>query len=120
MSEQNEEAGPGRRLLRIALRTAREWQEDDAIRWGAAIAYYSVISLAPLVVLATTILGRVVADDRAERWVLDQVSILAGPQAADVAATVIEETTRLDLASVGSILSLLLLLLGATAVFANL
>ena len=120
MSEENEDAGLLRRLQRIAVRTVREWLEDDAIRWGAAIAYYSVISLAPLVILATTVLGRVVADDRAERWVLNQVSILAGPQAADVARTVIDETTRVDVTSAGSILSVLLLLFGATAVFANL
>ncbi|NIX41285.1 MAG: hypothetical protein GWN06_19325, partial [Gemmatimonadetes bacterium] len=46
--------------------------------------------------------------------------MLAGPQARDVAATVIEETSRLDFTSLGSIMTALLLLFGATAVFANL
>lgn len=101
-------------------RTVKEWQQDDAISWGAAIAYYSVISLAPLVVLATTVLGHVVADDRAERWIVEQVEILAGAQAAEVTWTVLDETSRLDLTSLASILTVLLLLFGATAVFANL
>ena len=112
--------GVPRRLLHLVKRTFAEWRDDDAIRWGAAIAYYSVISLAPLVVLAATVLGQLVADERAERWIREQVGILAGPQASDVAATVLQETSRLDLTSLGSIVTVLLLLFGATAVFANL
>lgn len=109
-----------RRLLHLIRRTAGEWRDDDAMRWGAAIAYYSVISLAPLVVLATSLLGRVMAGERAEEWILQQVRLLAGPQVRDVASTVLEESSRLDFASLGSVATMVLLLFGATAVFANL
>lgn len=97
-----------------------EWHDDDAIRWSAAIAYYSVVSLAPLVVLGATVVGTVMEDAAAQRWVLEQIGALAGPQAADVAGTVVEQMPALDLSSVGAILTVLLLLFGATAVFANL
>lgn len=97
-----------------------EWQEDDAIRWGAAIAYYSVVSLAPLVVLAVAGLGRLVEDERAERWILDQVDLLAGPQAVEVARGVIDQAGGMDPTSLGGLVTVLLLLFGATAVFANL
>ena len=107
-------------MMRLARQTVVEWQEDDAIRWGAAIAYYSVVSLAPLVVLAVTVLGQVVEDERAARWILDQVALLAGPQAVDVARGVIEQTGQLEIASLGGVLTVLLLVFGATAVFANL
>lgn len=120
MSEPSQDPGTPLRLLHLVKRTFEQWRDDDAIRWGAAIAYYSVVSLAPLVVLAVTVLGQLIADERAERWILEQVGILAGPQASDVAATVLEETSRLDLTSLGSIVTGILLLLGATAVFANL
>ncbi|MGK7313240.1 MAG: YihY/virulence factor BrkB family protein, partial [Candidatus Longimicrobiales bacterium M2_2A_002] len=90
------------------------------MRWGAAIAYYSVVSLAPLVVLAVTGLGHVVENQRAERWILDQLQLLAGPQAVEVASGVIEQTGQLELASLGGIATILLLAFAATAVFTNL
>ena len=120
MTPSNEQPGRARRAWRVVRQTFVEWQEDDAIRWSAAIAYYSVVSLAPLVVLAATVVGTVMEDAAAQRWVLEQVGTLAGSQAADVAATVIDQMPALDLSSVGAILTVLLLLFGATAVFANL
>ena len=107
-------------VLRIARRTLEAWVDDDAIRWSAAIAYYSVVSLAPLVVLAVTAVSAVVDDAAAERWVLEQVTTLAGPQAGDVARTVLDQMPALDFGSIGAVLTVLLLLFGATAVFANL
>ena len=100
--------------------TFEEWQKDDAIHWGASLAYYSMISLAPLVVLAMTILGRIAGAGQAESWVLDQVRVLSGPRGAELARTVMEEASRPDLGSLGAVLTILLLLFGATAVFANL
>ena len=120
VSGSNEQTGAARRAIRLARQTLQEWQDDDAIRWGAAIAYYSVVSLAPLVVLAVTALGQLVEDEQAERWILDQVELLAGPQAVEVARGVIEQTGQLELASAGALLTVLLLAFGATAVFANL
>ncbi len=100
--------------------TFRNWLEDDVIHWGASLAYYSLVSLAPLVVLAMTILGKVVGSGEAEEWVLDQVRLLSGPRGMDLAQTVIQEANRPDLGSVGAVLTILLLLFGATAIFTNL
>jgi len=100
--------------------TIKTWLGDDAIHWGASIAYYSMISLAPLVVLAMTLLGRVVGSGRAEEWVIEQVRVLSGPRGVELARTVMEEATRPELGSLGAILTILLLLFGATAVFTNL
>lgn len=119
MSDIGTETGPGR-ALRLVRETFHEWVADDAIQWGAATAYYTVVSLAPLVVLAVSALGQVVDDELARRWILDQVYVLVGPQAVDVAGAVLEEAGRLELASLGAVLTLLLLVFGATAVFANL
>lgn len=110
----------GRRVLRLLNETLAGFRQDDAPRWAAAIAYYSVVSLAPLVVLGVTGLGQVVKNDRAERWILEQVRILAGPQVADVAASVARQAQQLDFTSFGAVLTGLLLAFGATAVFVNL
>jgi membrane protein len=94
--------------------------EDDVSHWGAALAYYALISLAPLVVLGMTLLGRLGATAEAGAWILDQVRILAGPRARDVVGTVLEEAGHFQMRSGGAIVTLAVLLFGATAVFANL
>lgn len=117
-SESAGSAGP--RVLRILKETVDEFRRDDALRWGAAIAYYSVVSLAPLVALGVTGLGQVVKNDRAERWILEQVRTLAGPQVAEVAASVAGQAQNLDFTSVEAAVTGLFLTLGATALFVNL
>ena len=41
------------------VQTYHEWQEDKASAWAAALAYYAVFSLAPLLILAIAIAGLV-------------------------------------------------------------
>ena len=100
--------------------TVAAFLKDDVIHWGASLAYYSLISLGPLVVLAMTIFGKAVGTGEAEDWILRQVELLAGPRGMELARTVLEEASRPDLGSVGAILTIALLLFGATAMFSNL
>lgn len=118
MSEGAERDSPG--FFDLLGRTFRAWVDDDAVHWGAAIAYYTVVSLAPLVVLAMTILGNLLGSGAAERRVLDQVELLAGPRGSELARIVIEEAARPQMGSWGATLTAGLLVFGATAVFVNL
>ena len=120
LSDADTSSGPARTVLNLAGRTIREFQDDDALRWGAAIAYYSVVSLAPLVALAVAGLGQVVKNERAERWILEQAHLLAGPQVAEVAGSIAEQAQSLEFGSVGALLTAVVLLFSATAVFVNL
>lgn len=119
-TEDGEDRGALATLRRVVAGTFRAWQEDGAVQWGAAIAYYSVISLAPLVVLAMVVVGGAFGQGPAEARILAQVELLVGPRGAEVARTVLEEASRPDLGSAGAVLTIALLLFGATAVFANL
>jgi membrane protein len=100
--------------------TFEAFLEDSALHWGAALAYYSLISLAPLVVLGMTLLGKIAGTGQAEAWILGQVRLLSGPRGVDLARSVLEEASRPELGSLAAVLAVLLLLLGATAVFVNL
>jgi membrane protein len=106
--------------LGVLKGTVLAFLEDDVIHWGASLAYYSLISLAPLVVLAMTIFGKVVGKGEAEQWILDQVQLLAGPRGQELASTVLARASQPELGSWGAILTVGLLLFGATAVFTNL
>ncbi len=116
---EDEPAAPPRRAgaWQITRRTIQAWLDHDAIRWSAAIAYYSVVSLAPLVVLVATLVSTVMEGEAARAWVREQVAALGGPQEADVTRTVLEEMPVLDLGSLGAILTMLLFAFGAVMVF---
>jgi len=104
----------------LLKKTIGNFLKDDVIHWGASLAYYSLISLGPLVLLGMAILGRVIGRGEAEEWILEQVELLAGPRGMELGQTVLEEASRPELGSLGAILTIALLLFGATAMFANL
>ena len=48
-----------RSLWRVTLRAAQDWWEDNCLRLAASLAYYTALSLAPLVLLIVGLLGTV-------------------------------------------------------------
>lgn len=107
-------------IWKLLKETAKEFLEDNVIPLGASLAYYSLISLGPLLVLVLTVFSKAVGPGPAEDWILEQVMLLAGERAMNTAQVVLEEASRPDLGSLGAILTMTLLLFGATAVFNNL
>lgn len=98
--------------------------EDEAYQMGAALAYYALFSLAPLVLLAVAILGTVYGEKKAREEIVSQVSGLVDDNAAKAAGTVLEGagdapsfTSALTGASVVGIVSLLF---GASSLFTSL
>src|SRR5687767_15451679 len=67
----------------ILVETVSGWWEDKAPRLGAALAFYTVLSLAPLLVIVTPILGTIVgSDEDARRGIARQFEQLVGPEGA--------------------------------------
>ena len=118
----NPEKGSDSRVgaLTLVKKTLEAFLADSALHWGASLAYYSLISLAPLVILGMTLLGKVAGAGQAETWILEQVRLLSGPRGVELAQTVLQEASRPEMGSLGAVLTVLLLLFGATAVFVNL
>src|SRR5262245_19158318 len=68
--------------LRILIRAARQWSANGDSRQGAALAYYALFSIAPLLVIAVTIAGWVFGEDAARGQVEQQLSGAIGKEAA--------------------------------------
>jgi membrane protein len=67
----------------LVKQTLADWWEDRAPRLGASLAFYTVLSLAPLLVLVTPILAKVLGDDdAARRGIARQFEQLVGPEGA--------------------------------------
>jgi membrane protein len=108
------------RFHRIAWRSIRAWLGGGALHWGATLAYFGLISLGPVVLLVVGVGGRLLGADRAGNTVVRELEPLLGARAATIAETVLAEGTFPGFGSLAALLSLLLLLVAASAVFANL
>ena len=94
-----------------------EWSEDKASRLAAALAYYTAISFAPLLVLAVTVLGWMNFEGR--QVVENQVGMLMGSTGQDAARTMIDAAKQTS-GFWPTVISIVILLFGASGVFAEL
>lgn len=69
-------------LFALLRDTVKAWQADKASRLAAALAYYTIFSIAPLLILGVSILGRVMGQAEARAEISNQISQLAGGSAA--------------------------------------
>jgi len=106
-----ERAGSAVGLLREA---AGEWLHDKATRQAAALSFYAMLALAPLLIIAVGIAGLVLGEGETRRQVLDQVETNAGPQVADAVATVLANASRPGASVTAFVVGGLLLLFGAS------
>lgn len=105
------------RLIREAF---QEWQEDKASLLAAALAYYTVFSITPLLVIAIAIAGAVFGQDSARGEIMQQINNLVGKQGAQAIEVALTNADQPQLSSVASIISVVILLIGASGVFAQL
>lgn len=100
--------------------TCVAWWQDDAVRLGASLAYYTVFSAAPLLVFAVMLVSLIYGQDAAQGRVAEQLSDMMGPEVAEAVEAMIASTDRRGGGVLATILSLEMLLFGASAVFTEL
>jgi membrane protein len=112
---------PPRDLPQLLKEAASEWIEDGAMRLSASLAYYAVFSLAPLLVIVISIAGLVFGEEAARGQIAQQISALAGAHAGEaIQATVRASASEKTTGVLATIIGLVVLLFGATTVFAEL
>jgi len=117
-----------RRRPRLTLADARllleksvnAWVDDYAPSMGAAIAYYTLFSVAPLIIMVIAVAGMVYGQDAAEGEIVAQLQGRIGLQAAAVVQELIKSVSKPAQGVIASVLGLSTLLLGATSVFGEL
>ncbi len=101
-------------------RTLERWWNDDAMRLGAALAYYTVFSLAPFLIVVIAVAGLVVDSASAERQIVEQIAGVIGRDGADAVAAMLTGARRSDTGTVATVIGIATIALGATAVFSEL
>ena len=107
-------------IFRLLKESFREWQQDKGSLLAAALAYYTVFSITPLLVMAIAIAGAVFGQDTARGEILEQINELVGEQGAQAIETALANANQPQLGSIASIISMVVLLVGASGVFAQL
>ncbi len=112
-----------RTVGRVARRTVDGWRRHRVPRLGAALAFYTVLSLAPLVVVVVGVASLVFARQQIQTELVAQLGSLAGPSGAKLAQTLLDNAYHAYRPSSGVIASAVglgALLFGASAVVAQL
>lgn len=108
---------------KLFAEAASEWSEDNAARLGAALAYYTVFSLAPLLIIVIALVGAIWGGQsgEAQARILDEMRQLMGPEGARMVGTMLENASRPGTGGVlATVLGVAALLFGATGAFAQL
>jgi membrane protein len=100
--------------------TFNRWSEDAAPRMAAALSYYTVFSMAPLLILAISIAGLVLGRDAAQGKIVEQISGLVGVQSAAAIQSMIQAANRPSKGVFAGVVGIISLLAGATGVLSEL
>ncbi|KIZ44369.1 MULTISPECIES: YihY/virulence factor BrkB family protein [Rhodopseudomonas] len=105
------------RLWSLLKETAINFIEDDALSRGAAISFYTVTSLAPVLLIVISIAGLIFGHDAAQGAILGQLTGLMGQQAADVVQSALTSASSKSSGILASAIGFATLLLTASGVF---
>jgi len=97
-----------------------EWQRDDALGMGAALAYYAIFSIAPLLILIIAIAGLVLGEKAAEGELVGQIGGMVGQAGAQTIQEMVTRVSSPKAGMVASLVSVVTITLGATGVFGQL
>jgi membrane protein len=97
-----------------------EWVEDKAPRLGAALAYYTAFSLAPLLVIVIAIAGLVFGQQAVQGHLSAQIQGLVGAEGAQAVETMVANANKPATGTLASILGIVMLLVGAGGLFGEL
>jgi membrane protein len=107
-------------MAELIKETFREWSEDKAVRLAAALAYYTVVALAPLLIIILAIAGLFFGRDAAQGQIVAQINSLVGEQSGEAIQGIIANASQPKSGIIASIFGIAALLFGASGVFGEL
>jgi membrane protein len=106
----------------LLKQTATEWIDDKAPQLGAALAYYTVFSLAPLILILLAIVGILFRNDPSGAWsrITEQMSYFLDKSAVDVVQGIAQKASQPDKGKLATMIGIALAIFGASGVFGQL
>ena len=108
--------------IELLKQTGQEWITDKAPQLGAALAYYTVFSLAPLILVLLAVVGLLFRNDPGGAWnkISEQMSYFLDKSAVEVVQNIAQKAAQPNKSVLATIIGVLLALFGASGVFGQL
>jgi membrane protein len=126
-TSEHKRAGPARRTLdpvaglNLLKTTFIEWSRDKCPQLGAALAYYTIFSLAPLILVLLAVFGFVYgSNEQARDKIMDQLRYLIDPSGLKVIQDIANTTANSKAGILATVIGILLGLFGASGIFGQL
>jgi membrane protein len=108
------------KVVSLFKETFEEWSKDKASRLAAALSYYTIFSIAPLLIIIIAIVGAVFSEEAARGAIEVQLRGLVGAEGAALIQGAIQSASQPRQGTIASLISVIVLLFGATGLFTEL
>ncbi len=109
-----------RNVFHLIRETFSEYSRHKCPRLGASLAFYTLLSLAPLLLMVIGLVGPLAGADNARGQVVSQFSDLVGPQGAEAVNTMLDSTKSPSGGALSTVIGLVVLVFSATGLFVQL
>ena len=107
----------GKSIWELIKETVANWTDVNATRLGAALAFYTLLSIAPLLVVCIGIAGLIFGRAEAQEQIAAQLSNLVGPQSAEGLKSLLQHAGKPSSGITATVVGFITLLFGASGVF---
>jgi membrane protein len=115
MSEQAQSGSA--QFVELLKQTFREWQEDQVTRQAAALAYFTLLSTAPMLILIISIAGIAFGQQDVQNEVVSQVRQALGTESAELIEDILEATYQPGAGTLATVVGIVMMFIGASNIF---
>jgi membrane protein len=108
------------RIKAVIAKSGAAWLEHDSSTMGAALAFYTVFSIAPIISIAIGVVSVLIRGDVLKANLLSQTQTLLGPSGASAVDALLSSANYLGRSHVATVIGIITLLVGASSVFVEL
>ena len=108
------------KFVGLLRRSFGDWSDDNAPRLGAALAFYTILSASPLVILAVAMVSLLFGRSSAQAQLLAEVQALVGPDGRSAVQSMLASGHKESSGILATLVGLVVLLFGASGVFGEL
>jgi membrane protein len=104
----------------LLKQTVSQWSDDEASRLAASLSLYTLLSIAPLLVIAVSVAGLAFGDEAARGQISQQISSIVGPQAGQSIESLVANARTPSSGIISTVVGVIVGLFGASGVFGEL
>ena len=101
----------------LIIKPFQEWGEDNAAQLAAAISYYTIFSITPIIIIALAVSGQFFNKDAAQTQLISQISSFMGQETANFIGMILKNYAPSSRSFVVSAINFLILMVGASGIF---